>query len=221
MTLGKTQQGLYESVRASMDQRVRDAVASKGFNSAQITILDALLIASGVFDPALVKTKAAQSIKERAKRARLLELLQELLAEGRKVLVFSQFTSMLDLIAEDLDKLGTEYTMLTGQTKDRQAVLERFASDKVTVFLLSLKAGGVGLTLTEADTVILCDPWWNPAAERQAMDRVHRIGQDKPVFVYRPGHWHRRGKGLGPSGTKTGLSRCSLELVRHGFVIQF
>lgn len=169
-----------------MDQRVRDAVASKGFNSAQITILDALLKLRQVCcDPALVKTKAAQSVKESAKRERLLELLQELLAEGRKVLVFSQFTSMLDLIAEDLDKLGTEYTMLTGQTKDRQAVLERFESDEVSVFLLNLKAGGVGLTLTQADTVILYDPWWNPAAERQAMDRVHRIGQDKPVFVYR------------------------------------
>ena len=186
ITLSKSQQDLYESVRATMDARVQQAVAAKGFRGAQITILDALLKLRQVCcDPALVKTKAAKSVVESAKRDRLKALLQELLAQGRKVLVFSQFTSMLDLIAADLDDLRIKYTMLTGQTKDRQSVLERFASDEVSVFLLSLKAGGVGLTLTQADTVILYDPWWNPAAERQAMDRVHRIGQDKPVFVHR------------------------------------
>lgn len=101
------------------------------------------------------------------------------------MLVFSQFTSMLDLVAEDLREAGTEFALLSGQTKDRKAVLEAFQKGNAPVFLLSLKAGGVGLTLTEADTVILYDPWWNPAVERQAMDRAHRIGQDKPVFVYR------------------------------------
>jgi SNF2 family DNA or RNA helicase len=124
-------------------------------------------------------------VTDSAKRARLLELLQELVAEGRRVLVFSQFVGMLELIEADLTLAGIPYLCLSGQTKNRDKVLERFAQGEAPVFLLSLKAGGVGLTLTEADTVILYDPWWNPAVERQAMDRTHRIGQDKPVFVHR------------------------------------
>ncbi|WP_159436589.1 DEAD/DEAH box helicase [Pseudovibrio sp. Tun.PSC04-5.I4] len=184
--LPKPQQALYETVRASMDERVREAVQARGLNGAQITILDALLKLRQVCcDPGLVKSEAARSVTDSAKRARLLELLIETTAEHRRVLVFSQFTTMLDLIATDLDELGIPYVMLTGQTKDRGAVLNAFQSGTVPVFLLSLKAGGVGLTLTEADTVFLYDPWWNPAVERQAMDRAHRIGQDKPVFVHR------------------------------------
>lgn len=184
--LSKPQQALYETVRTAMDERVREAVTARGLNGAQITILDALLKLRQVCcDPRLVKSEAARSVTESAKRQRLTELLRELVAEGRRVLVFSQFTSMLDLVAEDLREAGTEFALLTGQTKDRKAVLEAFQKGNAPVFLLSLKAGGVGLTLTEADTVILYDPWWNPAVERQAMDRAHRIGQDKPVFVYR------------------------------------
>lgn len=182
----KPQQALYETVRASMDERVREAVQARGLNGAQITILDALLKLRQVCcNPGLVKSEAARSVTDSAKRARLLELLIETTAEHRRVLVFSQFTTMLDLIATDLDELGIPYAMLTGQTKDRGAVLNAFQSGTVPVFLLSLKAGGVGLTLTEADTVFLYGPWWNPAVERQAMDRAHRIGQDKPVFVHR------------------------------------
>ena len=184
--LPKPQQALYETVRASMDARVRDAVQARGLNGAQITILDALLKLRQVCcDPSLVKSEVARSVTESAKRARLLELLIETTAEHRRVPVFSQFTTMLDLIATDLEKLDIPYVMLTGQTKDRAAVLDAFQSGAAPVFLLSLKAGGVGLTLTEADTVLLYDPWWNPAVERQAMDRAHRIGQDKPVFVHR------------------------------------
>jgi len=184
--LPKPQQALYETVRASMDARVREAVHARGLNGAQITILDALLKLRQVCcDPALVKSEVARSVTDSAKRTRLLELLIETTAEHRRVLVFSQFTTMLDLIATDLDELGIPYVMLTGQTKDRAAVLNAFQSGIAPVFLLSLKAGGVGLNLTEADTVLLYDPWWNPAVERQAMDRAHRIGQDKPVFVHR------------------------------------
>ena len=101
------------------------------------------------------------------------------------MLVFSQFVEMLRLIEADLAEAGISHLTLTGQTQKRADVLEAFATGAAPVFLLSLKAGGVGLTLTEADTVILYDPWWNPAVERQAMDRTHRIGQDKPVFVHR------------------------------------
>jgi SNF2 family DNA or RNA helicase len=115
----------------------------------------------------------------------LLAMLPELIEEGRRVLVFSQFTGMLAIIAAALDKAGIAYAMLTGETTDRRAAVRRFQEGVVPLFLISLKAGGVGLNLTAADTVIHYDPWWNPAAENQATDRAHRLGQDKPVFVYK------------------------------------
>ncbi len=184
--LPKSQQALYETVRSAMDARVREAVSKRGLAAARITVLDALLKLRQVCcDPALVKTEAARSVTDSAKRARLRELLGELVAEGRRVLVFSQFVEMLRLIEADLVAAGISHLTLTGQTQNRAEVLDSFAQGEAAVFLLSLKAGGVGLTLTEADTVILYDPWWNPAVERQAMDRTHRIGQDKPVFVHR------------------------------------
>lgn len=184
--LPKPQQALYETVRSTMDQRVREAISARGLAAARITVLDALLKLRQVCcDPALVKTDAARKVADSAKRARLRDLLTELMAEGRRVLVFSQFVEMLHLIEDDLTAAGIPHLTLTGQTRNRADVLRDFAQGDVPVFLLSLKAGGVGLTLTEADTVILYDPWWNPAVERQAMDRTHRIGQDKPVFVHR------------------------------------
>jgi len=184
--LPKSQQALYETVRSAMDARVREAVSKRGLAAARITVLDALLKLRQVCcDPALVKTEAARSVTDSAKRARLRDLLGELVAEGRRVLVFSQFVEMLRLIEADLAAAGISHLTLTGQTQNRAQVLDSFAQGEAAVFLLSLKAGGVGLTLTEADTVILYDPWWNPAVERQAMDRTHRIGQDKPVFVHR------------------------------------
>jgi SNF2 family DNA or RNA helicase len=184
--LSKPQQALYETVRGAMDARVRAAIGERGLAAARITVLDALLKLRQVCcDPGLVKTEAARSIAESAKRVRLRELLDELIAEGRRVLVFSQFVEMLRLIEADLAKAGIPCLTLTGQTRKRAEVLDAFARGDAPVFLMSLKSGGVGLTLTEADTVILYDPWWNPAVERQAMDRTHRIGQDKPVFVHR------------------------------------
>jgi SNF2 family DNA or RNA helicase len=184
--LAKPQQALYETVRSAMDARVREAIAKRGAAAARITVLDALLKLRQVCcDPALVKTAAARSVTESAKRTRLRDLLGELVAEGRRVLVFSQFVEMLRLIEADLTEAGISHLTLTGQTQNRAEVLDSFAQGDAAVFLLSLKAGGVGLTLTEADTVILYDPWWNPAVERQAMDRTHRIGQSRPVFVHR------------------------------------
>ena len=184
--LPKPQQALYETVRSAMDARVREAIGARGLAAARITVLDALLKLRQVCcDPGLVKTEAARSVTDSGKRARLRELLGALVAEGRRVLVFSQFVEMLRLIEADLTAAGIAHLTLTGQTKNRAEVLDAFARGDAPVFLLSLKAGGVGLNLTEADTVILYDPWWNPAVERQAMDRTHRIGQDKPVFVHR------------------------------------
>jgi SNF2 family DNA or RNA helicase len=124
-------------------------------------------------------------VKERAKLDQLMDMLPELVDEGRKVLVFSQFTSMLALIEEELAKARIGYTLLTGSTTDRESVIKGFQEGDIPVFLISLKAGGVGLNLTAADTVIHFDPWWNPAVENQATDRAHRLGQTKNVFVYK------------------------------------
>jgi len=181
------QRDLYETVRAAMDARVQEEIASKGFNRSQIVILDALLKLRQVCcDPRLLKTiQAAAKVKERAKLELLMDMLPELVEEGRRVLVFSQFTTMLALIAEELDRAGIAHVSLTGDTTNREEVVGRFQDGDVPVFLISLKAGGVGLNLTTADTVIHFDPWWNPAAENQATDRAHRIGQKNKVFVYK------------------------------------
>ena len=117
------------------------------------------------------------------KLAALMQMLGELASEGRRVLVFSQFTAMLDLIKPELATAEIDYVELTGTTRDRADPISRFQSGAVPVFLISLKAGGRGLNLTAADTVIHYDPWWNPAVEAQATDRAHRIGQQKPVDI--------------------------------------
>lgn len=177
---------LYETIRLAMEKKVRDAIAQKGLSRSHITILDALLkLRQTCCDPRTLRLQEAQKVQESAKLDLLMELLPELLDEGRRILVFSQFTRMIALIESELDALKIAYTKLTGQTKNRDEVIERFKGGEVNVFLISLKAGGVGLNLTEADTVIIYDPWWNPAAESQAADRAHRIGQDKPVFIYK------------------------------------
>ena len=181
-----SQRDLYETVRAAMDSKVRDEIANRGFARSQIVILDALLKLRQVCcDPRLVKAVSASKVKERAKLDLLMGMLPELVDEGRKILLFSQFTSMLALIEHELDKLGLPYVILTGDTTDREAPVRRFQDGEIPIFLISLKAGGVGLNLTAADTVIHYDPWWNPAVENQATDRAHRLGQDKPVFVYK------------------------------------
>ncbi len=180
------QRDLYETVRSAMDARVLDAIRAQGFARSQIVILDALLKLRQVCcDPRLVKSTGARTVKERAKLDLLMDMLPELVEEGRRVLVFSQFTSMLALIEAELTERGLAYSLLTGDTQDRETPIRRFQDGEVPVFLISLKAGGVGLNLTAADTVIHYDPWWNPAVENQATDRAHRIGQTKRVFVYK------------------------------------
>ncbi|WP_395794650.1 DEAD/DEAH box helicase [Aquimonas sp.] len=180
------QRELYETLRLVQHERVREAIAERGLAQSGIIVLDALLKLRQVCcDPRLVKLAHARTVAESAKLDLLLDLLDNLLAEGRRVLVFSQFAEMLGLIQQALKERGIEPLLLTGQTRDRTSLVERFQGGEVPVFLISLKAGGVGLNLTAADTVIHYDPWWNPAVEAQATDRAHRIGQDKPVFVYR------------------------------------
>ena len=184
--LADAQRDLYESIRLAMDAKVRAEIKTKGLARSHIIILEALLKLRQVCcDPRLVKLAAAQKVKHSAKLERLMEMLPELIEDGRRILLFSQFTTMLGLIEAELDKAKIKYVKLTGQTKDRQTPVETFQAGKVPVFLISLTAGGTGLNLTAADTVIHYDPWWNPAVERQATDRAHRIGQDKAVFVYK------------------------------------
>ena len=186
ITLSDEQADLYEIVRQSMEKRVRDALQSLGLQRSSVTVLDALLKLRQVCcDPRLVKLESARKMTESAKLEALLEMLSELVEDGRRILVFSQFTSMLSLIEEALGRTPLTWVKLTGQTRDREAVIDAFRTGSAPIFLISLKAGGTGLTLTEADTVIHYDPWWNPAVEQQATDRAHRIGQDKPVFVYK------------------------------------
>ncbi len=185
-TLDKQQAALYESIRLSMQKKVRDAIKQKGFARSHITILDALLkLRQTCCDPKLLSLAQAKKVKSSAKLEMLMEMLPEMLEEGRRILLFSQFTKMLAIIEQELKNRNIKYTKLTGQTTKRDEVIERFKRGEADVFLISLKAGGVGLNLTEADTVIHYDPWWNPAVEKQATDRVHRIGQNKAVFVYK------------------------------------
>jgi superfamily II DNA or RNA helicase len=183
-----TQSDLYETMRVAMDKKVQLEIMNKGMGRSQIIILDALLKLRQICcDPRLIANKENKPIHDvpSAKLAELMEMLEELLEEDRKILVFSSFTSMLNLIEQELKKRRIRYVKLTGETENRAQVVKAFQQGEVPIFLISLKAGGVGLNLTAADTVIHYDPWWNPAAENQATDRAWRIGQDKPVFVYK------------------------------------
>jgi SNF2 family DNA or RNA helicase len=178
------QADLYETIRLGMEKTVRDALNAQGLAKSQITILDALLKLRQVCcDPRLLKLGAASQVQQSAKLEQLLDMLPEMVAEGRKILLFSQFTQMLGLIEQELPRLGIPWVKLTGQSKNRDAIIDRFTSGEVPLFLISLKAGGVGLNLPQADTVIHYDPWWNPAVENQATDRAHRIGQTQNVWV--------------------------------------
>ena len=184
--LHSEQKDLYETVRATMDKRVREAIAARGIEQSQIVFLDALLKLRQICcDPRLLPPDFSDGVKRSAKLDFLAELLGTLVEEGRRILIFSQFTTMLALIEDHLVKTKVPYLKLTGSSKDRGKLVEQFQSGKFPVFLISLKAGGTGLNLTAADTVIHYDPWWNPAAEAQATDRAYRIGQDKPVFVHK------------------------------------
>ncbi|HMX99069.1 MAG TPA: DEAD/DEAH box helicase, partial [Agitococcus sp.] len=185
--MSESQSKLYEAVRVAMQANIQDIIAKQGFKRSQIAILDALLKLRQVCcHPSLLKLDKMPSDKaSSAKLENLIEMVTEMVEEGRKILIFSQFTTMLQLIEDNLNSQKIAFVKLTGQTKKREEVINAFQTGQVPVFLISLKAGGVGLNLTAADTVIHYDPWWNPAAEDQASDRAWRIGQDKPVFVYK------------------------------------
>jgi SNF2 family DNA or RNA helicase len=184
--LAADQRELYDTIRGTLYDKVRKQVAELTTSQSRIVMLDALLKLRQVCcDPRLVKLPSARLIESSSKLDELLEMITEMIPEGRRILLFSQFTTMLDLIKPRLVKAGIEFAELRGDTRDRAEPVRTFESGAVSLFLISLKAGGRGLNLTSADTVIHYDPWWNPAAEDQASDRAHRIGQTKPVFVYK------------------------------------
>ena len=186
LEMDQDQRRLYDSIRLSMESRIRQLFAEKGMAKSQIEFLDALLKLRQVCcDARLVSLASAEKVKTSAKLIWLQENVPEMIEEGRKIILFSQFTSMLALIEEAIQQLGIPYAKLTGQTKKRQQQIDAFQQGEVPLFLVSLKAGGTGLNLTAADTVVHYDPWWNPAVMQQATDRAHRIGQDKRVFVYK------------------------------------
>ncbi|MDX2346197.1 MAG: DEAD/DEAH box helicase [Legionella sp.] len=181
------QRDLYESIRLSMEKKVRDAIQTQGLARSHIIVLDALLkLRQTCCDPRLLKLDAAKKAHQHsAKMALLMDMLPEMVEEGRKILLFSQFTGMLEIIEAALNEKKIQYVKLTGSTKNREKPIQAFQEGNTPVFLISLKAGGTGLNLTAADVVIHYDPWWNPAVEDQATDRAHRIGQKKSVFVYK------------------------------------
>jgi superfamily II DNA or RNA helicase len=179
------QRELYESIRVAAHAEVRRLIRKKGMAASTIPILGALTKLRQVCcDPRLVRMGSAGTIRESAKYDMFFELLEKQLEGGHRVLVFSQFTSMLALLAAGLKERKIAYSELTGATVDRAAAVDKFEHGKAEVFLISLKAGGTGLTLTSADVVIHYDPWWNPAVQAQATDRAYRIGQKKAVMSY-------------------------------------
>lgn len=183
ISFGDEQMDYYQQIKTTgwADLQAQ-LLETKSAGQKQILLLTALTkLRQACCDPALLGDSDIPS----AKRQACIEMVCELVTEGRSVLVFSQFTSMLALLATDLAARGIPYLQLTGSSRNRAELVDSFQRGEAPVFLISLKAGGVGLNLTRADTVIHFDPWWNAAAEQQATDRAHRIGQQQPVFVYK------------------------------------
>jgi SNF2 family DNA or RNA helicase len=178
---------LYAQILRQVRESVMSEVEKQGLAKTKIQILAALTrLRQVACDPRLMKLEGEWTADTSGKLGALREIMQEAVAGGHRVLIFSQFVEMLNLIRNVLDEEGMRYEWLTGATKDRIERVDHFNEDaSVSAFLISLKAGGTGLNLVGADTVIHFDPWWNPAVEDQATDRAHRIGQSKTVSVYR------------------------------------
>lgn len=185
--LGKAQSILYQEILVNVKNDIFKNVEEKGFNKSRIHILAGLVKLRQICNhPTLLLKDKDYTKYESTKLNMFLELIDEIVENKKKVLVFSQFTKMLGILAQELAKKGIKYSYLSGKTKNRQDIVENFnKNENEQVFLISLRAGGVGLNLTSAENVIIFDPWWNPSVENQAVDRAHRIGQKNSVNVYR------------------------------------
>ncbi len=174
---------VYDLVLARERQKVLGLIEDVDRN--QFTILKSLTTLRMLsLDPSLVDNEKYSHVSS-TKLDSLIEQINEVVGENHRALIFSQFTSFLAKVKNRLDEEKIEYCYLDGKTKNRGDVIDKFKTSKTPLFLISLKSGGFGLNLTEADYCFLLDPWWNPAAESQAIDRTHRIGQKKQVMVYR------------------------------------
>ena len=183
--MGKKQRKVYDTMRETYRQKIVEKMSVEGKEKSSFLILEGLLKLRQICDSPALLSDDADYGNDSAKLDELTRELEEN-ASNHKILIFSQFLKMLDLIKGYLEKHNIAYEYLDGQTQDRGRRVNRFQNDaSCRVFLISLKAGGVGLNLTEADYVYLVDPWWNPAVEQQAIDRTHRIGQNKKVFAYK------------------------------------
>ena len=181
------QKDFYLQVLDSTKEELFKSIEQNGLEKSRLSIFSALLRMRQICcHPRLYDKNNVKNVISSGKFEKLKVMLEEIISEKHRILLFSQFVDMLDIVKAWLEKTGIKYEYLTGRTKDRQGAVERFNNDPtIPIFLISLKAGGTGLNLTGADYVIHYDPWWNPAVEDQATDRAYRIGQKKKVFVYR------------------------------------
>ncbi len=182
--MNEVQESFYEREKSKARNLVIENINRMGMGKATMQILQSLMRLRQIANhPVLVDE---EYISGSGKFDEIISILETLYKEGHKALIFSSFVGHLNIIARWLDARGINFSMLTGETRNREAVIDKFQKDfNCPFFLVSLKAGGVGLNLTAASYVLMLDPWWNPAAEKQAINRAHRIGQDKHVMVYR------------------------------------
>jgi SNF2 family DNA or RNA helicase len=180
--MSDAQRKIYEVEKSQVRNSLLENMEKQGVQKSSLMVLKALTRLRQLANhPKLINDDA-----ESGKFEEVTRMLNNVISEGHKVLIFSSFVQHLEIYKNYLDEQNQKYSILTGKTQNRQQVIEEFQNNTdVSVFLISLKAGGVGLNLTAADYVFLLDPWWNPASENQAINRAHRIGQDKKVFVYR------------------------------------
>jgi SNF2 family DNA or RNA helicase len=183
-TMSEEQEKLYEEVKSTYRNQLMEMIEEAGMKRSHFMILQGLMKLRQLANHPRLTDGAYKG--DSGKLEDVLYALENALQGDHKILIFSQFVKHLEIIKEELDKRQVQYTYLDGATRDRQGEVDRFQKDKsIKVFLISLKAGGVGLNLTAADYVFLLDPWWNPAVEAQAIDRAYRIGQENKVFVYK------------------------------------
>ena len=174
----------YEQKRDYYKKILDTQIATHGINQSKFVILQAFNELRQIASAPELKSEKSDIVSSKVEQ--LFEMLEDIVANGHKVLIFANFLGSLDLIASKAESMGIEYLMMTGSTRDRESLVEKFQNDKKhSLFLMTLKVGGVGLNLTKADYVFIFDPWWNKSAENQAIDRVHRIGQKNRVFAYK------------------------------------